>query len=81
MARLKAHTDLPVAVGFGIKNREQAREVALHADAAVVGSALVDRVKDNLSGEGVPNDGLVDAVLDLVRSLSEGVRIASDGGA
>jgi tryptophan synthase alpha chain len=81
MARLKAHTDLPVAVGFGIKTGDQAREVALHADAAVVGSALVDRVRDNLDADGRPQKGLVEDVLSLVKSLSEGVRAASDEGA
>jgi tryptophan synthase alpha chain len=50
MAHLRAKTDLPVAVGFGIKTGEQAREVARFADAAVVGSALVDR---NSLAEGV----------------------------
>lgn len=81
MARLKAHTDLPVAVGFGIKNAEQAREVALYADAAVVGSALVDRVKDKLDADGRPQEGLVEGVLSLVKSLADGVRAASDDGA
>ena len=42
VARLKRHTELPVAVGFGIKTPEQAAEVARVADAAVVGSALVE---------------------------------------
>lgn len=43
-ARIRAHTDLPVAVGFGISNPEQARRVAQHAEAVVVGSAVVDRI-------------------------------------
>ena len=43
--RIKRHTKLPVAVGFGIKTPEQAAAVARHADAAVVGSAIVDQVK------------------------------------
>lgn len=41
VARIKKHTDLPVAVGFGISAPEQAAEVARHADAVVVGSAIV----------------------------------------
>src|SRR3546814_912223 len=48
VARLKRHTDLPVAVGFGIKTPAQAAEVAAAADAAVVGSALVARIAANL---------------------------------
>jgi tryptophan synthase alpha chain len=79
MARLRAKTDLPVAVGFGIKTKEQAREVTQLADAAVVGSALVDLVKKNLDADGRPNEGLVDDVLSLVSSLAEGVREASGG--
>ena len=43
-ARLRRHTDLPIAVGFGVSNAEQARAVAQHADAVVVGSAVVDQV-------------------------------------
>lgn len=43
-ARIRAHTDLPIAVGFGISNPEQARAVARHADAVVVGSAVVNEI-------------------------------------
>jgi tryptophan synthase alpha chain len=66
--RLKRHTDLPVAVGFGIKTPEQAAAVAAVADAAVVGSALVSRI-----AEGTGN-GVVEDVLGLVRQLAAGVR-------
>ena len=52
VARLKQHTDLPVAVGFGIRTPEQAAAVARVADAAVVGSALVDRDRRQLDAEG-----------------------------
>jgi tryptophan synthase alpha chain len=72
--RLKAHTDLPVAVGFGIKTPAQAASVARVADAAVVGSALVGRIADHLDAEGRAKPGLVDAVLGLVRELADGVR-------
>jgi tryptophan synthase alpha chain len=44
IAQLRKISDLPVAVGFGISNPEQAREVAQHADAVVVGSAIVDLI-------------------------------------
>ena len=73
-ARLKRHTDLPVAVGFGIRTPEQAAAVARVADAAVVGTALVDRVKANLDDDGAAQPGLVDDVLGLVRDLADGVR-------
>jgi len=74
VARLRRHTGLPIAVGFGIKTAEQAAEVARVADAAVVGSALVDRVAGNLTADGEAGPGLVDAVLGLVSELAEGVR-------
>ena len=77
VARLKRHTDLPVAVGFGIKTPAQAAEVARAADAAVVGSALVSRIADNLDAKGKPKPGLVDDVLGLVRDLAAGVRSVS----
>ncbi len=74
VTRLKRHTDLPVAVGFGIKTPEQAAEIATVADAAVVGSAVVERLKAGLDEAGRAKPGLVEDVLDFVRSLAEGVR-------
>jgi len=74
VARLKRHTDLPIAVGFGIKTPAQAAEVARVADAAVVGSAIVTRITDNLDADGKPRPGLVDDVLGFVRDLAAGVR-------
>ncbi|PJK30941.1 tryptophan synthase subunit alpha [Minwuia thermotolerans] len=70
--RLKRHSDLPIAVGFGIKTPEQAAAVAEVADAAVVGSAIVNRVKE----AGGDRDRAVAGVLQLVRDLSAGVRSA-----
>jgi tryptophan synthase alpha chain len=72
--RLKRHTDLPVAVGFGIKTPQQAAAVAAVADAAVVGSAIVTRIADRLDRDGRAGPGLVEDVLGLVRQLAEGVR-------
>jgi tryptophan synthase alpha chain len=71
--RLRRHTDLPIAVGFGIKTPDQARGVASVADAAVVGSALVQRVSDNLDGHGGAGPGVVPAVVDFVRGLAHAV--------
>lgn len=71
--RLRRHTDLPVAVGFGIKTPVQAGEIANVADAAVVGSALVARVAANLDEQGRARPGATDAVLELVRDLAAGV--------
>lgn len=74
--RLKRHTDLPVAVGFGIRNAEQARAVAEHAEAAVVGSAVVQRIAESLDAAGKPTARLKEHVLELVRELGQGVRAA-----
>jgi tryptophan synthase alpha chain len=74
VTRLKSHTELPVAVGFGIKTPEQAAAVAQVADAAVVGSAIVQTIADNLDDNGQPAADLVEVVLDFTRSLADGVR-------
>ena len=76
VTRLKGHTDLPVAVGFGIRTPEQAAEVAAVADAAVVGTALVERVKAGLGSDGLAGPDLVEGVTGLVASLAAGVRSA-----
>jgi tryptophan synthase alpha chain len=76
VARLKRHTTLPVAIGFGIKTPEQAAAMAREADAAVVGSALVQRIADNLDKDGKAKVSAKDAVLSLVRELAAGVRQA-----
>ncbi|HWL67274.1 MAG TPA: tryptophan synthase subunit alpha [Geminicoccus sp.] len=72
--RIKSATTLPVAVGFGIRTPEQAAAIARNADAAVVGSALVDLVAANLDENGKARPGLVEAVHGLVRELAAGVR-------
>ena len=76
VARLKRHTDLPVAVGFGIKTPNQAAEVARVADAAVVGSAIVTRLADGLDAAGAVKPGTVEDVLGFVGELAAGVRAA-----
>jgi tryptophan synthase alpha chain len=81
VARLRRHTVLPVAVGFGIRTPEQAGEIAAAADAVVVGSALVDRIARGLDAAGRPRAGLVEAVLDQVRGLAAGVRSANKAAA
>jgi len=76
VARIRRHTPLPVAVGFGIKTPEQAAEVARVADAAVVGTALVQRVAASLDEKNRAKPGLVEAVLAHVAALVRGVRRA-----
>jgi tryptophan synthase alpha chain len=74
VARLKAHTDLPVAVGFGVKTPEQAAEIAGVAGAAVVGTSVIERLKAGLDADNRATPGLVADVLGFVSSLAEGVR-------
>jgi tryptophan synthase alpha chain len=71
---LKSHTDLPVAVGFGIKTPEMAATIARTADAAVVGSAIVERIVAGLDDEGRAQPGMVGNVLEFVSALAAGVR-------
>lgn len=73
VARIKRHTDLPVMVGFGVKTGEQAAAIAAHAEGVVVGSALVNAVRDSLK-DGKATSATVKAVTDLVASLAAGVR-------
>ena len=73
VTRLRKHTSLPIAVGFGIKTAENARAVAQHADGIVVGSAIVDLVKANLDEHGNPNASLVETVHEFVRAIADGV--------
>jgi tryptophan synthase alpha chain len=72
--RLRRFTPLPIAVGFGIKTPAQAAAVAKAADAAAVGSVIVDRLALNLDLDGRAKPGLVDAVLADTRALAAGVR-------
>ncbi|MEO5337758.1 MAG: tryptophan synthase subunit alpha [Magnetospirillum sp. WYHS-4] len=74
VTRLKGHTDLPVAVGFGIKTPEHAGRIAAIAEAAVVGSALVNVVAAGLDGNGQAKPGLVAEVLAFAGRLGDGVR-------
>jgi len=74
VARLKRHTDLPIAVGFGVKNAEHARAIAQGADGVVVGSALVEAVRTSLDADGKATAKTVPAVIDLIASLAAGVR-------
>jgi len=68
---LRGHTQLPVAVGFGITTPEQARTVAQTADAAVIGSAIINRIVSNLDGEGRAKPGLAEDVLSFVETLAK----------
>jgi tryptophan synthase alpha chain len=69
-AKIRAHTQLPIAVGFGISTPEQARLVAQSADAVVVGSAIVDQIARHSEDRAQ----LVPQVTAFVRSLAQAVK-------
>jgi len=76
VSRIKRHTKLPVAVGFGVRTAEHARAIAAGADGVVVGSALVDALRQSLDKNDKAGPGTVKAVTNLVSSLAEGLRSA-----
>ncbi|WP_158747105.1 tryptophan synthase subunit alpha [Acidisphaera sp. L21] len=72
--RVRRATDLPIAIGFGIRTPAQAAEAARAADAVVVASALIDTLAASLDPEGRAAANSVQLVLDQVRGLAEAVR-------
>jgi tryptophan synthase alpha chain len=74
VTRIKRHTKLPVAVGFGVRTAKDARAIAAGADGVVVGSALVDAVKNSLDRKGKATARTVKEVTKLVAELAKGVR-------
>lgn len=81
VGRIKQHTTLPVAVGFGVKTAADAAAIARGADGVVVGSALVERVRLSLDGEGKATEKTVSAVTSLVAELAAGIRSAAKAAA
>jgi tryptophan synthase alpha chain len=73
VARLKAHTDLPIAVGFGVKNAETAAAIAQNADAVVVGSAIVEALRLSLDSNGKATPQTLASVTNLVTDISQGL--------
>jgi tryptophan synthase alpha chain len=76
VARIKRHTKLPVAVGFGVRTAEQAATIASGADGVVVGSALVNALKTSLDRDDRATAKTVTVVVNLVAELARGVRSA-----
>lgn len=72
--RIKETTDLPIAVGFGVRSAEQVSAIAAGADGVVVGSALVTAIAQSLTPDGRPTGNTVPAVLNLVETLSAPLR-------
>jgi tryptophan synthase alpha chain len=67
IVRIREASPLPIAVGFGISTPEQAREVAKHADAIVVGSAIVDLIAKHGAGSAEQVSGLARAIAQAIR--------------
>jgi tryptophan synthase alpha chain len=74
VSRIKAHTALPVCVGFGVKTAEHARAIGASADGVVVGTAIVNQIASSLTADGKASAATVAGVETLVMSLASGVR-------
>lgn len=72
--RIKAHTALPVAVGFGVKTAQNAAAIAAQADGVVVGTALVDALAKSLDAQGAATPATIGAVTALVAEIARGAR-------
>lgn len=77
VSRIKSHTHLPVAVGFGVKNAASAAAIAAHANGVVVGSAIVEALRASLDGHGKATGKSVEAVTNVVTDIAKGVRSAA----
>jgi tryptophan synthase alpha chain len=74
VARIRSYTDLPVAVGFGVRSAKTAALIAENADAVVVGSAIVDALRASLDTNNKPTSESVRSVINLVNEISEGLK-------
>jgi tryptophan synthase alpha chain len=81
VARIKAQTELPIAVGFGVKTKEQVKSLASTADAVVVGSALVSALAQSLDQAGKATKATASGVLSLVEQFASGLRETADANA
>lgn len=79
VARIKRHTPLPVAVGFGVKTAADAAAVAVNADGVVVGTALVNALEASLDAEHRAGPRSVAAISELVADLAQGARRGRPG--
>jgi tryptophan synthase alpha chain len=81
VARIKAHTSLPIAIGFGVKTAEQVSALGSVAEGVVVGSALVAAIAQSLDADGRATDKTRPQVLGLVESLSAPLRPKAEAAA
>ena len=80
VGRIKSHTDLPIAVGFGVKTEEQVSALAQVAEGVVVGSALVAAIAQSLDQKGKATSATERNVLGLVERLSTALRQPAEAG-
>lgn len=78
VAHIKAKTDLPVAVGFGVRSSEQAEAIGRAADGVVVGSAIVSAIENSLTKKGLATKKTVSAATKVVKDLAKGVKRAGE---
>ena len=71
ISRIKAHTELPIVVGFGVKTPDQVRALADVADGVVVGSAVVSAIEESLDARGRASETTVERMSGLVRGLAQ----------
>ena len=76
LPKVRAHPDLPIAIGFGVRTPAQAAEAVQVADAAVVASALIETLAASLDADGRPAPDSAQRVLAQVRGLADAVRAA-----
>jgi len=81
VGRIKAHTDLPIAVGFGVKTEQQVSELAGIAEGVVVGSALVSAIAESLDENGKATSETKPQLLGLVERLSAALRHEAEAAA
>ena len=81
VARIRKHTSLPIAVGFGIRTPEQAKRIAAVADGVVVGTAFIDAIRNSLDKKNIAIEATVDSVLNLTKNLANGVASVDKGTA
>jgi tryptophan synthase alpha chain len=81
VGRIKTHTDLPIAVGFGVKTEDQVSALASVAEGVVVGSALVSAIAQSLDAGGRATKETTQQVLGLVERLSSALRHPAEAAA
>ena len=70
--KIKKYTNIPIGVGFGIKDSDQVKNISKFSDAVVIGSAIVNQIKD-LKKQNLNDDDLVESLINFILNLSSGL--------